>query len=119
MCACVCVCVRVSVCAGSPSCMALRAWLALCWQERRQFLSCAAADCGDEAGGVSEPASGVDGRGDGPGDPGEEDGVEPGEEEREEREEKGEPGRSGRCGSLGGRRVDMLSRLYRGWLWER
>lgn len=59
-----------------PSCIEVRAWLTVCWLERRQFFSWAAADCGDEAGltlltELAEFTSGVEGRDEeGPGDPG-------------------------------------------------
>lgn len=59
---------RCSVCL--PSCIEVRAWLALCWLERRQFFSWAAADCGDEVG-LTQFTSGVEGRDEeGPGEPG-------------------------------------------------
>lgn len=61
------------------SCIEVRAWLTVCWLERRQFFSWAAAVCGDEAGllmlltGLTEFTSGVEGRDEeGPGDPGDE-----------------------------------------------
>lgn len=53
--------------------MEVRAWLTVCWLERRQFFSWAAADCGDEVGltEFAEFTSGVEGRvEEGPGDPG-------------------------------------------------
>lgn len=59
-----------------PSCIEVRAWLTVCWLERRKFFSWAAADCGDEAGltlltELAEFTSGVEGRDEeGPGDPG-------------------------------------------------
>lgn len=56
-----------------PSCIEVRAWLTVCWLERRQFFSWAAADCGDEVGltELAEFTSGVEGRvEEGPGDPG-------------------------------------------------
>lgn len=68
--------VRLFSCFCLPSCMEVRAWLTVCWLERRQFFSWAAADCGDEAGltvltELAEFTSGVEGRGEeGPGDPG-------------------------------------------------
>lgn len=47
------------------------AWPTVCWLDRRQFFSWAAADCGEEAG-LPELTSGVEGRGEeGPGEPGE------------------------------------------------
>lgn len=55
----------------------MRAWL-VCWLERRQFFSWAAAVCGEEAGlmlltALAEFTSGVPGRDEeGPGDPGDE-----------------------------------------------
>lgn len=58
-----------------PSCIEVRAWLTICWLERRQFFSWAAALCGEEARltELDEFTSGVEGRvEDGPGDPGDE-----------------------------------------------
>ncbi|KAF3842989.1 hypothetical protein F7725_001838 [Dissostichus mawsoni] len=54
-------------------CIEVRAWLAVCWLERRQFFSWAAAVCGEEAGLATEFTSGVEGREEeGPGEPGDE-----------------------------------------------
>ena len=56
----------------------MRAWLTVCWLERRQFFSWAAAVCGEEAGLMllkefAEVTSGVEGRDEeGPGDEGSE-----------------------------------------------
>lgn len=66
------------VCFCLPSCIEVRAWLTVCWLERRQFFSWAAAVCGEEAGltvllELVEFSSGVEGRDEeGPGDPGDE-----------------------------------------------
>lgn len=50
--------------------MEVRAWLTVCWLERRQFFSWAAAVCGEEAGLLT---SGVEGRDEeGPVEPGDE-----------------------------------------------
>lgn len=67
------------VCFCLPSCIEVRAWLTVCWLERRQFFSWAAAVCGEEAGltiELTEFTSGVEGRDDeGPGDPGDDGSV--------------------------------------------
>lgn len=66
-------CVHLACCC-LPSCIDVRAWLTVCWLERRQFFSWAAAVCGEEAGlatELTEFTSGVAGRDEeGPGDPG-------------------------------------------------
>lgn len=71
-----CIFLQMRVCL--PSCIEVRAWLTVCWLERRQFFSWAVAVCGEEAGLMlltefAVVTSGVEGRDEeGPGEPGDE-----------------------------------------------